>query len=152
MNLEPEFSYTAELAEPQIVGPGPYGLRQVLAVTGGKVTGNRISGTAAPGGGDWLLAGDDGYGRLDVRAQFYTDDGAVIYMSYQGLVEVNEAAAGALGGVGGGTDFGDHYFVTTPRLECGDPRYAWVNQTIFVGQGRIQPGPVVEFQVYRVAL
>ena len=114
VKLEPEFSYTAELAEPQIVGPGPYGLRQVLAVTGGKVTGNRFSGTAAPGGGDWLLAGDDGYGRLDVRAQFYTDDGAVIYMSYQGLVEVNEAAAGALGGGDSGTDFGDHYFVTTP--------------------------------------
>ncbi|MDF2585314.1 MAG: hypothetical protein K0R33_3957, partial [Mycobacterium sp.] len=49
MKLEHEFSYTAELAEPQIVGPGPYGLRQVLAVTGGKVTGNRFSGTAAPG-------------------------------------------------------------------------------------------------------
>ncbi|RIU04456.1 DUF3237 domain-containing protein, partial [Mycobacteroides abscessus] len=27
-----------------------------------------------------------------------------------------------------------------------------VNQTIFVGQGRIQPGPIVEFQVFRVAL
>ncbi|RIU03662.1 DUF3237 domain-containing protein, partial [Mycobacteroides abscessus] len=25
-----------------------------------------------------------------------------------------------------------------------------VNQTIFVGQGRIQPGPIVEFQVFRV--
>ncbi|MGW0163549.1 DUF3237 domain-containing protein, partial [Mycobacterium sp. NPDC003323] len=25
MKLELEFSYTAELAEPQIVGPGPYG-------------------------------------------------------------------------------------------------------------------------------
>ena len=104
MKLEPEFSYTAELAEPQIVGPGPYGLRQVLAVTGGKVTGNRFSGTAAPG----LTGGTTG------------------------------------------TDFGDHYFVTTPRLESGDPRYSWVNQSIFVGQGRIQPGPVVEFQVFRV--
>ncbi|TXI54524.1 DUF3237 family protein, partial [Mycolicibacterium mageritense] len=75
---------------------------------------------------------------------------AVIYMSYQGLVEVNEAAAAALGGAATGTDFGEHYFVTTPRLESGDPRYTWVNQTIFVGQGRIQPGPVVEFQVFRV--
>ncbi|MEV0669583.1 DUF3237 domain-containing protein, partial [Mycobacterium sp. NPDC050441] len=28
--------------------------------------------------------------------------------------------------------------------------YSWVNQTIFVGQGRVQPGPVVEFQVFRV--
>ncbi|MGV0739224.1 DUF3237 family protein [Mycobacterium syngnathidarum] len=48
MKLEPEFSYTAERTEPQIVDSGPYGLRQVLTVTGGKVTGNRISGTAAP--------------------------------------------------------------------------------------------------------
>ncbi|CAM2961727.1 uncharacterized protein DUF3237 [Williamsia muralis] len=150
MRLEPEFTYTAELAAPQVVGPGPYGLRQVLAVTGGTVSGERISGKAAPGGGDWLLAGEDGFGRLDVRAQFFTDDGAVIYMNYLGLVEVTEAAAGALSGGDTGTDFGDHYFVTTPRLECGDPKYTWVNQSIFVGQGRIQPGPVVEFQVFRV--
>ena len=34
MRLEPEFTYTAELAAPQVVGPGPYGLRQVHAVTG----------------------------------------------------------------------------------------------------------------------
>ncbi|MEO0871318.1 MAG: DUF3237 family protein, partial [Pseudomonadota bacterium] len=32
--------------------------------------------------------------------------------------------------------FGDHYFYTNPRLETGDPRYAWVNTTFFVGQGR----------------
>ena len=152
MKLIPEFSYTAELAAPQIVGPGPYGVRQVLPVTGGTVTGERLSGKAAIGGGDWILAGEDGYGRLDVRAQFITDDGAVIYMSYQGLVEVTEAAAAALGGGDSGTEFGDHYFVTTPRLESGDPNYAWVNQTIFVGQGRVTPGPVVEFQVFRVAL
>ncbi|TGB41341.1 DUF3237 domain-containing protein, partial [Mycolicibacterium peregrinum] len=25
-------------------------------------------------------------------------------------------------------------------------------QSIFVGQGRIQPGPVVEFQVFRVVI
>lgn len=30
MKLIPEFSYTAELAAPQVVGPGPYGVRQVL--------------------------------------------------------------------------------------------------------------------------
>ena len=73
-------------------------------------------------------------------------------MSYPGLVEVTEAAEAALTGGSSGTNFGDHYFVTTPRLESGDPRYAWVNQTIFVGQGRITPGPIVEFQVSRIAL
>ncbi|MCX0275200.1 DUF3237 domain-containing protein [Nocardia zapadnayensis] len=42
--------------------------------------------------------------------------------------------------------------MTTPRLECGDPRYGWAYQTIFVGQGRVTPGSVIEFQVFRVAL
>lgn len=152
MKLVPEFSYTAELAAPLIVGSGPYGLRHVLPVKAGTVKGDRLRGTATIGGGDWLLVGDDGFGRLDVRAQFITDDDAVIYMSYLGLVEITPAAADALSGGGWGTEFGDHYFVTTPRLECGAPKYEWVNQTIFVGQGRIISGPAVEFQVSRVDL
>lgn len=150
MKLEPEFTYTVELEAPQVVGPGPYGLRQVLAVAGGKLSGDRLHGTVlGSGGADWMLIGEDGYGRLDVRGQFLTDDDAVLYLSYVGLVEVTDAALAALAD-GPGTDFGDHYFVTTPRLESGDPRYAWVNQSTFVGQGRIQPGPTVEFRVFRV--
>jgi len=39
----------------------------------------------------------------------------------------------------------------TPRIETGDPRYAWLNHTIFVGEGRLQPGRVIEYKVYRVA-
>jgi hypothetical protein len=37
-----------------------------------------------------------------------------------------------------------------PRLETGDQRYKWVNQTQFLGQGRLVPGPTVEYRVYRV--
>ena len=33
---------------------------------------------------------------------------------------------------GNGTDYGDQYFRTNPRFETGDPRYAWLNQTLFV--------------------
>jgi hypothetical protein len=36
------------------------------------------------------------------------------------------------------------------RLETGDERYAWVNQTLFVADGRVHPGPVVEYRVHRV--
>ncbi|WP_143695954.1 DUF3237 family protein [Williamsia sp. 1138] len=39
MRLEPEFTCTAELAAPQVVGPGPYGSRRVLAATEGTVSG-----------------------------------------------------------------------------------------------------------------
>ena len=34
--------------------------------------------------------------------------------------------------------------------ETGDERYTWVNESQFLGQGRLVPGPTVEYRVYRV--
>jgi Protein of unknown function (DUF3237) len=150
MELELEFTFEATLAAPTLaLGSGPYGTRAIVSVAGGWVKGERISGTLVGAAGDWVLIGPDGYGRLDVRAQIQTDDDAVLYLSYPGVLEMNEKVGTALAGGGEGTDFGDHYFRTTPRLETGDPRYAWVNQTIFVGRGRLGPGTVL-YEVYRV--
>ena len=150
MELELEFTFEATLASPTLaLGPGPYGTRAIVSVQGGWVKGDRISGTLVGAGGDWVLIGPDGFGRLDVRAQIQTDDGAVLYLSYPGILEMNAKVGAALAGASQGTDFADHYFRTTPRLESGDPRYAWVNQTIFVGRGRMGPGSVV-YEVYRV--
>lgn len=149
MELVEEAVIHAELAGPTLeVGPGPYGTRFVGTVTGGWVTGHRINGTLEGAGADWLLIGPDGWGRLDVRAQIRTDDGAVIYAQYGGLLELNETSMPALG-TDGTTDFDDQYFRTTPRLETGDERYAWVNTTLFVGEGRIHENGV-EYRVHRL--
>jgi hypothetical protein len=143
-----EFTYRAQIQPPLDVGAGPLGHRMIFEVTGGEVEGERLNGTIGSGGGEWFLVGADGFGRVDVRLQLTTDDGANIYFQYFGLLEVNDATMGAIGG--GGTDFEDHYFRTNPRLETGDPRYAWVNQTVFVGKGHVLPGLLVEYDVYRV--
>jgi len=148
VNLEYECSYHATLKEPVTIGAGPYGTRLVFEVTGGSFEGKRLKGKILTGGGDWLLVGPDGWGRLDVRAQLITDDGAAIYVSYHGILEMNEKVQNAIA-AGGGTDYGDQYFRTNPRLECGDPRYAWLNHTVFIGEGRVLPG-AVEYRVYRV--
>jgi Protein of unknown function (DUF3237) len=50
---------------------------------------------------------------------------------------------------GSSTDYGDQYFRTSPRFETGDPRYSWLNHTVFVAEGRILPH-AVEYKVYRV--
>ena len=50
---------------------------------------------------------------------------------------------------GTSSDFDDQYFRTTPRFETGDPRYAWVNTSLFVARGRVHPS-AVEYEVYRV--
>jgi hypothetical protein len=149
MDLEYEFSFDARLAPAIAVGEGPFGNRRVREVTGGEVRGERISGRVGSGGADWVLVGPDGWGRLDVRLQILTGDGAAIYVQYLGVIEYNEAARAANAGERS-SDYADHYFRTAPRLETGDERYAWVNRTLFLAEGRLHPGPVVEYRVYRV--
>ena len=148
MELVHEFTFTARLNEAVPIGQGPFGKRRVREVLGGEVTGERINGKVGTGGGDWVLVGPDGWGRLDVRLQIETDDGAHIYVQYFGVIEYNEAAHAANAGERS-SDYGDHYFRTAPRLETGDERYEWVNRTVFLGEGRLHPGPVVEYRVYR---
>lgn len=149
MDLVHEFSFTARLAPSVPVGPALFGTRRIREVLGGEVVGERIHGTVGTGGGDWILLGPDGWGTLDVRLTINTGDGAHIYVQYFGVVEYNEASNAANAGTRS-SDYTDHYFRTAPRLETGDPRYAWVNRTLFVGEGRLHPGPVVEYRVSRV--
>lgn len=148
MELVHEFTFSAQIGDTLIPGAGPHGTRAIVTVTGGTATGDRISGSIVGAGGDWVLMGPDGFNRLDVRAQIQTDDGAVLFLSYTGLLELNDAVQAAL--AGGETQFDDQYFRTTPTIETGDPRYAWVNTTLFVGRGRLVVGGV-EYEVYRVS-
>lgn len=148
MKLEYLFTYRAALESPQEIGAGPFGNRMIFEVTGGSFESERLNGRLLTGGGDWLLVGPDGYGRLDVRATFETDDGALLYMQYYGVIEMNDGVMAALEG-GNATSFGDQYFMTAPRFETGDPRYAWLNQTVTVAEGRVLPSPEVEYRVYR---
>ena len=147
--LEYVGTYHARL-KPPIQAGGPFGTRMVFEVLGGEFHGaSGERGTLLTGGGDWLIAGQDGWGRLDVRAQIQMADGAIFYVQYHGLIEMNAAVMGALQG-GTATTFDQQYFRTTPRFEVSDARYAWLQQNVFVGQGRIIAGPGVEYNVFRV--
>ena len=78
MNLIYECTYKTELdAKRLMVGPGPLGVRVVSTVIGGWCKGERLSGTLSGAAGDWMLIGQDGFARLDVRGQLVTQDGAV---------------------------------------------------------------------------
>lgn len=147
--LVPEFRFDAQLVPPLDMGPTPRGQRLFFDVGAGEVHGERLRGKVLSGG-DWLLVGPDGFGRLDVRAQIQTHDGAYLYMYYHGVLEMNPTVLDALAN-GKPTDYGDAYLRTSPVLETGDPRYAWVNQSLFIGAGHLLPGGKIEYQVYRVA-
>lgn len=147
MNLVHECTFSASLKPPLPIGTGPIGTRMYYEVIDGEITGDRLSGRLLSGG-EWALIGPDGYLRVDVRLQAETHDGALLYIQYTGLLELNEAVQSALGN-GTGTDFGDQYFFTNPRIETGDARYAWLNTTFFVAEGRVLPGNRIEYRISR---
>lgn len=148
MKLVEEFQMEATLKDPLPVGAGPIGTRVYYEIANGTVSGERLRGKLVGGGGEWALIGPDGYLRVDVRLQIETHDGAFVYAQYLGLLEMNATVQGALE-KNAGTEFGEQAFFTNPRLETGDERYAWLNTTFFVGEGRLLPEQGVGYRVWR---
>ncbi len=144
----PEYVGTYEaMLKPPLEIQGPFGMRQILEISGGEYRA-ASGGRVAHRGGDWLLAGDDGHARLDVRAQTRMDN-AILFVQYFGVLKLNEAVQDALAN-GAATNFEDQYFRTTPRFEFSDPRYAWLQHGSFVGRGRVIEGLGVQYNVFRV--
>ncbi len=148
MKLVPLMTYYARLAQALPVGNSMYGNRLIVEVDGGEFNGPRLQGTLRRAAcADWLTMTED-YGHLDVRGTLETHDGAFIYVEYIGRVELTDKVRAALEGKGS-TEFGESYFVTSPRMQTGDPRYRWVNNIVCVAQGKLSPGRV-DYQVFEV--
>lgn len=130
-----------ELAAPMELGTPPRGRRRIIPIIGGTVTGERLSGRVLNLGADWQTVFSDHSAELDTRYAIETHDGASIdvrnFGFRHGPPEVIEALAR-----GETVDPSRYYMRTHPRLETGDPRYAWMNRTIFVGTGSRQPSSV----------
>ena len=58
-----------------------------------------------------------------MHAQIQTDDGAVLYMTYGGVLELTPTIMQATQTMAEESAYEDQYFRTTPRLETGDDRY-----------------------------
>lgn len=145
-HLEHLYDMHVDLEPPQPVGAGPDGNRQVFIVRGGWFEGPRMRGEVLPGGGDWARVRGPGSVRLDVRATVRTDDGAYIYAEYQGLIIIPPALVGPIMS-GADVPPADYYFYTSPLFETGDERYAWLNERVAVGRGRVIPNGV-EYRVW----
>jgi hypothetical protein len=100
-------------------------------------------------GGDWNQVGADGFGRPDVRVQFITDDEQIILLHYRGLVQVTDAFKHAAAS-GGTTRFEDQYMRMVMCFDTGAPKYAWLNQHLFIAEGRIAGRDEIEYRIYRV--
>jgi hypothetical protein len=140
--LEHLFSYSADLEEPQqAVGSGAFGNRLIARVTGGRVEGPRVKGVVLPGGGDWALIDDRNTLRLDARITLKTDDGALIFASYRGVITPIDPATVAKA-IAGTLEPGELYYRTAPIFETGDERYAWLNTVVAVAVGNLSAAGV----------
>jgi len=124
------------------------GTRTIYNASGGEFEGNRLRGEVLPGGGEWFLQNDEGFGQPDVRLLLKTHDDAHIYLRYTGVLDFNEAAMTAIT-QGRSTEFGDNRFLTHVRFESSDPGYEWLSKTIGVGEGRMHPD-CVEYAIYEL--
>lgn len=66
------------------------GHTRIAPVTGGTFSGPRLSGTVHDGGSDWITQ-VAGHSSLDVRITLETDDCALIYMTYKGVVHRSDS-------------------------------------------------------------
>ncbi len=125
--LKPEYlmTYRGELAAPYNIDD-KFMIFNVRA-PGGWAKGPKITGVFIPPGGDWMRVMPSGALRLDVRATIKTDDGALIYISYNGTMQVTPEVMGRLmkGEVMKTDDI--PYFITAPTFETSSPKYAWLN-------------------------
>ncbi len=147
--VETEFLFEATVAldAPLHIGQTPEGYRMIVNVMSGRFEGPRLKGDIVPGSGaDWSRIRADGSGALDVRMCIKTDDGALIYVHWHGLmVFPPEAQAYALDFAKPDDPAGAdrYYFRTSPQFETADERYAWLNNIIAVSKSRTGGGGVV---------
>ena len=135
MRLEPLLQMEVDLGRRFPIGVVPKGKRTVWTLAGGTVEGPRVRGTVAPVGGEFELIDTQGVCHIDVRLVIVTDDNVNIFVQYFGVAATPPDVAIRLRN-GGASSFGDSHFVTQPRFECSDSRYAWLNGVMAIAEGR----------------
>lgn len=148
MKIQPLFRAEITLAEAQELGDTPLGRRRIIPITGGRFSGERLSGRVLPGGADWQVIRADGVADLDARYTLETSDGALIYVRNAGYRHGPAEVLKKLS-AGESVDPALYYMRTTPRFETGDARYAWLNRIVCVATGARRPS-AVELEVFEV--
>ena len=148
MNLQHLFKAEISLAAAQELGDTPQGRRRIIGITGGRFTGERLSGRVLPGGADWQVVRADGVADLDARYTLETSDGALIYVRNRGY---RHGPAEVLKKLSAGEEVDPslYYMRTTPLFETGDARYAWLNRIVCVATGA-RRAAAVELDVFEV--
>ena len=119
---------------------------------GGWVKGPKIEGTLKAPGADWLQVLHDGTARMDVRATIETNDGALIYITYNGVIRHTEDSQTKeqRGEVLMGNEM---YFVSAPTMRTSSEKYGWLNHVQCIGKmtkQKLGDDAFVEYDIFIV--
>ena len=109
-------------------------IRDVVCV-GERIRAHLKEGASA---GDWMIVGPDATALIDIRLTLETEDGALIYVEYQGRRDFTQVYEGV-----------DAPVYIAPRFETSDERYSWLNKIQAVGKGLVD-GDSRVYDIYEV--
>jgi hypothetical protein len=145
LKLQSEFAFEARVSvdKPIVVGDGPHGLRRIVPITGGIVTGPKLNGTVVPGGADWQFVRHDGTLQIEAKYTLKADDGTLIMITNRGVRRGPKEVLERLS-KGEQVDPALYYFRTSAELEAPvGSKHAWLNNSVFVGVAERQAAAAV---------
>ena len=83
--LEHVCDLAVRVAVPLAIGDTGAGVRRVVDILGGTVTGPRLRGRIRPGGADFQIIRADGAAELHARYVIEAADGALVYVENTGI-------------------------------------------------------------------
>ncbi len=137
IELVPLTTMRLRLGTPILLPDTPRGTRVVVEASEGTLTGERLTGKqVGVAAADWLVIDAGGLGTIDVRGVFETHDGALVYVTYNGRIDVSQGA-------------GTSPAYNAPLFDTGDTRYRWLAKIQAVGKGHAD-GEWLEYELYEV--
>jgi len=147
--LEQAFRASIAVAAPRTLGQTPQGNRRIIDITGGEVSGPRLTGRILPGGADWQIVRADGVAVVEARYTIEVEGGALVYVQNFGYRHGPADVIARLY-LGEEVDPARYYFRSTPRFETAAPELDWLNRTIFVCSGvRARERVILDFYALR---
>ncbi len=99
--------------------------------------------------GDWIRIQPNGNWKLDVRLLMELDDGAPLYIHYNGVFKMSPELGARLQS-GEAIPGSDMYFRSAPYFETASVKYAWLNDILAIGKMRSFGGGTVIYDVFEV--
>lgn len=139
-SLEFAFELRVEVGAERHVGRGDDETLGFTPITGGTITGPRLSGRVLAGGGDWWVARGD-VTQLDARYLVEAEDGAIIDVVNRGYYIASDDLERRLAA---GEPVGEDelYYRSAPVFQTDAPAHRWLTERQFIGMARPEPGLV----------